>query len=112
MLYHIATGDEWREAQKLGSFAPESLTTDGYVHNCRRDQIIWVMERFYTGKVDLVLLCIAEERIEAPWRDEDLDNLGETFPHIYGPLNLDAVVDVVPLADRADGEIRLPANLP
>ena len=112
MLYHIATRDEWRQARRRGSFVPDSLAAEGYIHNCRRDQILWVVERFYAGAADLVILCVAEERLQASWREEDLENLGETFPHIYGPLNLDAVVDVVPFAPQSDGPFRLPANLP
>lgn len=112
MFYHVATRGEWREAREQGSFTPETLMTDGYIHNCRRDQILWVVERFYAGQIQMVILCIAEERLTAPWREEDLDDLGQTFPHIYGPLNLEAVVGVVPLSPDADGQIRLPANLP
>ncbi len=112
MFYHVATQEEWRTAREQGRFTPESLGIDGYIHNCRREQILWVVERFYAGQMELVILCIAEERLAAPWREEDLDNLGQTFPHIYGPLNLEAVVDVVPLSSGAGGQIKLPGNLP
>jgi uncharacterized protein (DUF952 family) len=50
-----------------------------------------------------VLLCVAVDRLDAPLEYESSDASGERFPHLYGPLNLGAVVEVVPFVEDEDG---------
>jgi uncharacterized protein (DUF952 family) len=57
-----------------------------------------------------VLLCVAVDRLEAPLKYERGDAGGESFPHLYGGVNLDAVVGVVPFVEGDDG-FRLPAEV-
>jgi glutathione S-transferase len=62
-----------------------------------------VADARYSGAPDLVLLCVAADRLTAPLRDETSDAGDETFPHLYGPLNLDAVVAVLSFPEGEDG---------
>ncbi len=95
MLLHITTRKAWEAAQEAGVYEPESLAVDGYVHLSAPNQILATAERYFLGVPDLVLLTIAAERLRAPLRYETVPERGELFPHLYGPLNIDAVTAVV-----------------
>ena len=71
---------------------------------------MWVANQFYRGVPDLVLLVIAPAQLTAELR-HDVIETGETFPHLYGELNLSAVVQVVDFPPEADGSFRLPRSL-
>ena len=101
-IFHIATTAEWEAAQQAGSYTTSTygvtLADEGFIHASRGDQWQGVRERFYGEVTDpLVLLEIDTDRLQAPVVEESPPGTDETFPHIYGPLNPDAVVQVVPL---------------
>ncbi len=91
-LTHLLPRSAWEEAQLLGEYRPASLAQEGFIHCSRPEQIHWVARRYYRGAPGLLLLWIDAQKVEADIRWEAAD--GEMFPHIYGPLNLGAVVRV------------------
>ncbi len=91
-IVHLCPRMDWEAAQQAGAYRPTSLDTEGFIHCSRPEQIAGVAERFFQGQRDLVLLWIDPALVRAPIRWEATD--GELFPHIYGPLNLDAVIRV------------------
>jgi uncharacterized protein (DUF952 family) len=99
-IYHLTTAAAWNLARGAGSYAEStrglSLAQVGFIHCSYANQVPHVADTYYRDVPDLLLLVIDPQRLTAELRVEDLDHLGESFPHIYGPLNLDAVVDVVP----------------
>lgn len=116
MIFHIVLGAEWERARRDGSYAPPSIAIEGFIHCSTREQIIGTANRFYRGRNNLVLLVIDETRLAAPVRYETPLSGGDArqamcFPHIYGPLNLDAVREAVPFPCDAGGEFQLPPNL-
>jgi uncharacterized protein (DUF952 family) len=101
-IFHIATVADWEAAQRVGSYTTSTyrvtLAEEGFIHASRGDQWQGVRERFYAEVTEpLVLLAIDCDRLTAPVVDETPPGANETFPHIYGPLNPDAVVQVIPL---------------
>jgi uncharacterized protein (DUF952 family) len=106
LILHIAHEDAWQAAQSAGVYRLESLDTEGFIHCSTLAQAVDTASRYYRGVSGLVLLCIDERRLTAECRYEGAT---ERFPHIYGPLNLDAVVRVVPFPCAADGSFFLPA---
>jgi len=112
LIFHITTSLTWERAQKQGDYRADSLDTEGFIHLSTAQQIVPVANRFYTGLAGLVLLVVdsqklsAELRYEPPVPAEDTDAL---FPHLYGPLNLDAVVDVVQFLPGTDGNFVMPS---
>ena len=112
-LYHITTAHAWTVARSAGSYCEStrglSLADVGFIHCSYARQVPRVAQALYRGASGLVLLVIDPDRLAAELREEDLDGSGEVFPHIYGPLNLDAVVDVVPFEPAEDGTFTLPA---
>jgi uncharacterized protein (DUF952 family) len=97
-IFHLALASEWEAAQVSGVYAVSTLgrtlDEEGFIHASRVDQWAGVRERFYTGVTEpLVLLTIDRSRLLAEVRDEAVPGLDETFPHVYGPINVDAVVE-------------------
>ena len=110
IIYHITSQNEWQQAQKAGSYSAASLATEGFIHCSTRAQVPGVGERYYKGLNGLVLLCIETTRLKVELRYEDSHHNGEFYPHIYGPLALDAVARVIPFPARPDGLFDWPAD--
>ncbi|MFN0081967.1 MAG: DUF952 domain-containing protein [Ferruginibacter sp.] len=94
MIYHITTKKQWIAAKELGFFREPSLHTEGFIHNSTEAQVAGVLERHYKGISDLILLHIEETKLAAVLKYELAPSAKETFPHIFGPINLDAVVKI------------------
>lgn len=103
MIFHIAKRSEWNAAEVAGEYVAPSLASEGFIHCSTSEQVLGSAERYYRGQSGLVLLCIDEGGLTSPLRYEN------RFPHIYGPLNIDAVTRVVDFPCEADGSFRLPA---
>jgi glutathione S-transferase len=95
LIYHIADERDWREAQRTGlyrvSTRGRTLDEEGFIHCSRASQVAAVAGRFYAGLSGLVLLTIDPARVRAEVRHEAVPGSDELFPHIYGPLDTDAV---------------------
>ncbi len=91
-IVHICVPQAWEEAQRLGQYRADSLDGEGFIHCSTWEQVSGVMGRFYADVEELLLLNIDPKKVEAEIRWEAVD--GDEYPHIYGPLNLDAVVEV------------------
>lgn len=112
-IFHIVQRTEWEQAAPAGDYRPASLEQEGFIHCSTAEQVPGVANAFYRGQPDLVLLVIDSARLRAPLREEPPaeDPTSEArFPHIYGPLNTDAVRRVVPFVPDADGRFSLPPD--
>jgi len=99
MIYHIATQADWMDAQLKGFYSPQAYATEGFIHACKAEQVESVMDRYYTNKKDLVVLQIDERFLEAPHTFVFVAASKDEFPHIFGPINLEAVVEATLLKD-------------
>src|SRR5689334_14381090 len=102
-IFHIATEDDWRQAQDSGSYTTSTygrtLQQEGFIHCSRPEQVATVMHFVYAEVGEpLVLLEIDTDLLDVPWREDPVE--GDTFPHIYGPLAISAVVATRPVADE------------
>jgi len=106
-LYHIALPADWESARESGTYACSTrgvtLADEGFIHCSRAHQVEATANRFYGDVTELVLLTIDEAALDAPVVDEDLYNTGDTFPHVYGPIPVTAVVDARTWTPAADG---------
>lgn len=102
----IAPLERWKAAQEAGTYRTESLEDEGFIHASTLGQVCTVAERVYPGRQDLVLLRIDPARLTAELRYEGKPG-GELYPHLYGPLNLDAVLEAVPFGPGPDGRFHL-----
>jgi uncharacterized protein (DUF952 family) len=101
-VYHLALAHEWERTLATGgpylrSTIDQSLDEVGFIHCSFLHQLERTRQRFYAGRDDVVLVCIDPQRLDVELRVEDLHDHGEAFPHLYGPLALDAVVEFRPL---------------
>ncbi len=123
-LCHIVKRSEWADAVKRGSYAPASLRAEGFIHCSTIAQVVDTANRFYRGQHGLVVLCIDQSRLKAELKYDapakahresplhgEPEAVAEMFPHLYGALNVDAVVRVVELPCEADGSFRLPDEM-
>lgn len=112
VILHITTRAAWDQATQAGAYRADSLDAEGFIHCSTPAQVIPVANAFYRGQKDLVLLCIAPDKVHAEIRYESpVPGAAEPFPHLYGPLNLDAVVKVIDFPPGADGVFTLPAEV-
>lgn len=92
MIYHVTRKQDWEKALSAGFYEAASLQTEGFIHSSAINQITGVLERYFENEKELVLLHIDEGKLTAPLKYQLAESVGEVFPHIFGPLNLDAVV--------------------
>lgn len=106
-LYHIAKKQDWVNAQKVGIYAVGSLhrnfEEDGFIHLSYAYQANVVADMIYHDTPELVLLVIDPAKLTAKVVDERADPSQGLFPHLYGPLNVDAVIDVRQYEPSDDG---------
>ena len=93
-IYHVTTHQQWEEAKKLGHYDSDTLATEGFIHCSTEPQVLGVLERYYKDQKGLVKLKIDKNKIERALVFELAGTINEVFPHIHGPLNLDAVIEV------------------
>ncbi len=109
MILHITTENRWHEETAEGrAYRGDTLATDGFIHLSTQAQVLATADRFFSGRAGLILVCVDEERLTSELRYEDPGE-GQRFPHLYGPLNPEAVLTVLPFAPSADGSFELPA---
>ena len=115
MIFHITSRTAWDEAQKRGDYRADGFAKEGFIHCSTLAQVLPVANNFYKGQSGLVLLEIEPTLLSAKLKWEPPSGgapppgvpAGDQFPHVYGPINLDAVVRVVDLASKPDGAFEL-----
>ena len=97
VIYHVTTAAEWQAAKEKGSYETPSLREEGFIHCSQAEQVAGVLDRYYAGKTGLVKLLIDTEKLTSQLIYDWSPSVADTFPHIYGPINVDAVIEVVAL---------------
>jgi uncharacterized protein (DUF952 family) len=110
VIYHIANRQTWNASASTGVYRGDTLDKDGFIHCSLRAQVMDTAERYYPGRAGLVLLAIDEGRL-APELRYEVSTGGALFPHIYGPLNREAVIRVDEFEPGVDGKFLLPEEV-
>jgi uncharacterized protein (DUF952 family) len=95
IIYHVTDASAWNTAKQNGYYETPSLKTEGFIHCSEDHQVAGVLERYYEGRTGLVKLVIDTDKLSSRYIQEWSPSTRDTFPHIYGPVNIDAVIDVV-----------------
>ena len=111
MIFHITKRIEWEEAVCAGEYRAASLNDQGFIHCSTPEQVVRVANFLFAGQWGLVLLCIEVGELEAKVRYENCEGGQELFPHVYGSINLDAVVAVVDFNPDQEGRFQLPSEI-
>jgi len=91
-IYHIVLPEKWESVKHNSSYAPDSLETEGFIHCSYDHQLDGVIGRYYSDAPELVVLKLEINKLTSKLVSEPSTG-GEVYPHIYGPINLDAVAD-------------------
>jgi uncharacterized protein (DUF952 family) len=105
VTYHLIPAEVWESKKHLDSYTPDAFAQDGFIHcTYGLDELVAVGNRYYkTDARDYMALVLDVDAIESPVR---YDDPGETFPHIYGPLNPSAIVGTFQAVRDEDGTFR------
>jgi uncharacterized protein (DUF952 family) len=103
-LVHLCRLEDWDRAQNSGEYRADTLETAGFIHFSKPGQILKVANQYYPAARNLLLLWIDPAKLVSELRWEASD--GDIFPHLFGPLNLDAVVGTNQFPPDTDGVFR------
>ena len=109
MLLHIISTSDLDRSQASGEISPPSLDSEGFVHCSYPDQLLIPANERFRGRRDLVVLVLDASVIEPPLVVEDSYGSGTLFPHVYGPIPIQAIERVIEFQPEPDGSFELPA---
>ena len=111
-LLHIAPRALWDAAVAAGTnYTDPSLESEGFIHLSTPAQVLIPANERFAGRLDLVLLVIDADRLSDEVIFEDCYESGLEFPHLYGPLPVEAVTQVLDFAPSSDGTFELPEGI-
>lgn len=96
IIFHIAHLSDFQDRLPEDDYQCSSLAQDGFIHCCDKNQIAGVVNRYYSGVDDVTLLVIDVDKLKPALIHENTVGGSELFPHIYGPINTDAIIDARP----------------
>jgi uncharacterized protein (DUF952 family) len=103
IIYKICPASAWREAERQGVYRGSADDSrDGYIHFSTAAQVPETLRKHYVGQIGLFLIAVDADALGSALRWEPSRN-DELFPHLYGELDLGAVISVQDLHARADG---------
>ena len=97
LLFHIAQSQDIDAAALAGAYHSRSIVSEGFIHCCKPEQLQGVIERYYSDVTGLLLMHIDTELLTTELVYENTVGGDELFPHVYGEINMDAVVQIAPL---------------
>jgi uncharacterized protein (DUF952 family) len=97
LIYHVTTKAAWKQAIDKGFYEADSLSNEGFIHCSQAEQVPGVISRYYAGKQDLIKLEIDTDKLSSRFIYEWSPSTADTFPHVYGPINVEAVLRSVAL---------------
>ena len=105
-IYHIADTTQWGLANASGEYIHPSLAKEGFIHCSTRTQVEATANLYFANESDLLLLCIDISKLIPPLKYE-LASRGEEFPHIYGRINVDSVIETKTIQRHGTDKFRV-----
>jgi len=110
LLLHI-TRARAIEDRTMGAYQAGSLQEEGFIHCSTPEQLLIPANALFRGQSDLVILCIDARQVPHPIIYEDCYGSGHQFPHVYGAVPWESIVQVLPFPPEEDGSFLLPKTL-
>ena len=111
MILHITQRQLWETAKNLGTYRSNTLDSEGFIHCSTTAQVLGSANRFFKDQTDLVILTIDTSRVKPEIKYEGVEKTN-LFPHIYGELNIDAVLQAIDFETDPNGEFTsLPSEI-
>jgi uncharacterized protein (DUF952 family) len=100
LTYHLVAEADYDPA--AAEYLPTAFADEGFIHTTKTPALLAeVANRYYRNDPrPYLLLTLDLDRLTVPWR---YDAAGEDYPHLYGPLNRDAVINIAPMPRAEDG---------
>ena len=95
VIYHVCTSGDWEAARQHGEYIHPSLAAEGFIHCSQEHQVAGVLDRYFTDQSNLLKLVIDTGLLTSRFVFDWSPSTQDTFPHIYGPINLDSVTAVL-----------------
>lgn len=93
-IYHIVFTDEWDRQVDNTSFSTTSFEEEGFIHCSKFEQVSGTLKRFFRNRTDVRILKIDTTLLDAPVLYEAADDGSGFFPHIFGSICKQAIVEV------------------
>ena len=111
MILYLTSRTDWEKLKDLDSFISPSLETDGFIHCSTAEQVVTVANSFFKNTEDLLLVVIDPVKLSSELIYEGEFKGYTGFPHVYGPINMDSVTDVLEFHSEVLEGYVLPAEL-
>jgi uncharacterized protein (DUF952 family) len=109
LTYHLVQRAEWEAADAASPFSPVGFAREGFVH-CTdgAEAVAATANRYFAGlKDDLMVLVLDRNRLSAPVRYDDPERI---YPHVYGPIERDAILEALVMSRDANGAFLPPGQ--
>lgn len=92
-IYHIVTPEVWDKFKDRKFYEAESLKAEGFIHCSYAEQLNGVLQRYYKSAGKVLILTLETEKLTSKLVAEPSTG-GEIYPHIYGAINAEAIVEI------------------
>jgi len=92
-IFHLCTLKSWQAQEESDIYKHNSLDTEGFIHASKQSQVAGVLNRYFDGVAEIVQLEIDVKQLKSLLKYE-MATIGEEFPHIFGPINKSAIINV------------------
>lgn len=104
LIFKICPRAEWEKPEHIHAYqGSEKDREDGFLHFSTVEQLQGTLAKYYADADDLLLVAVSAAALGSALKYEPSRD-GELFPHLYAPLNYDAVSWVRPIGRDFDGK--------
>lgn len=106
-FYHIVTPIQWKQFEGKNYYESPSLQTEGFIHGSTAEQLEVSIDLYYKEEPEVWVLKIESSKLQSELKYEPASSRNGFFPHIYGPLNKDAIVEIYKIKPGNDKKMNI-----
>lgn len=107
LIFHVTTEEYFQDHKVNNRYQPESLDSKGFIHCSKGTQIEATANRIFPDRDEILLLIIDISTLSSDVKYDMDEQTGEKYPHIYGPLNIDAIMDKLTIYAEDNGDFNI-----